>query len=73
MQALAHPCVVPIALKALVALFPLFGFPAGFMVCTFWIYEKGGKTEGAKPKFPKKSKWTPMGPNILRLGPKPQK
>ena len=30
-QALAHPCVFPIALRALVALFPLFGVYDGFM------------------------------------------
>ena len=29
--ALAHPCVFPIALRALVALFPLFGVPDGFI------------------------------------------
>ena len=32
MQALAHPCVFPIALRALVALFPLFGVYDGFML-----------------------------------------
>ena len=31
MQALAHPCVFPIALRALVALFPLFGVYDGFI------------------------------------------
>ena len=31
-QALVHPCVFPIALGALVALFPLFGIPDGFIV-----------------------------------------
>ena len=30
-QALAHPCVFPIALRGLVALFPLFGVPDGFI------------------------------------------
>ena len=30
-QALAHPCVFPIALRALVALFPLFGVYDGFI------------------------------------------
>ena len=30
-MALAHPCVFPIALRALVALFPLFGVPDGFI------------------------------------------
>ena len=30
-MALAHPCVFPIALGALVALFPLFGVYDGFM------------------------------------------
>ena len=32
MQALAHPCGFPIALRALVALFPLFGVYDGFMM-----------------------------------------
>ena len=32
MQALAHPCVFPIALRALVALFPLFGVYDGFIL-----------------------------------------
>ena len=31
MQALAHPCVFPIALRGLVALFPLFGVYDGFI------------------------------------------
>ena len=31
-MALAHPCVFPIALRALVALFPLFGVPDGFIL-----------------------------------------
>ena len=31
-MALAHPCVFPIALGALVALFPLFGVPDGFII-----------------------------------------
>ena len=30
-MALAHPCVFPIALRALVALFPLFGVPDSFI------------------------------------------
>ena len=33
-MALAHPCVFPIALRALVALFPLFGVPDGFILTT---------------------------------------
>ena len=31
-QALAHPCVFPIALRGLVALFPLFGVYDGFIM-----------------------------------------
>ena len=43
MQALAHPCVFPIALRALVALFPLFGVPDGF------IWEGFGQVWGGLP------------------------
>ena len=32
MQAVAHPCVFPIALRDLVALFPLFGVPAAVIL-----------------------------------------
>ena len=34
-MALAHPCVFPIALRALVALFPLFGVYDGFIFVRF--------------------------------------
>ena len=43
MQALAHPCVFPIALRALVALFPLFGVYDGFIVTN-----AGGGVLGAR-------------------------
>ena len=38
-----------------------------------WSYDKGGKPEGHKQSFPKKSTWTSLGPNIPGLDPKPQK
>ena len=48
-QALAHPCVFPIALRALVALFPLFGVYDGFIRNTLGgfapkIHESCGST-----------------------------
>ena len=45
-QALAHPCVFPIALRALVALFPLFGVPDCFIYSLHSMALEGMDSQG---------------------------
>ena len=43
---LAHPCVFPIALRAVLALFPLFGVPDGFIIKGAQLDPIGDRTLG---------------------------